>query len=86
LLINDTLPFSALNGPFVIVLLDVWVRQRDLASQRCGGAENANLNNGCRELKTGVEYDTGLSLQCPPCINVSSVDDTNLRFCCLYFR
>jgi hypothetical protein len=22
----------------------------------------------------------------PPCIDVSSVDDTNLRFCCLYFR
>ena len=22
----------------------------------------------------------------PPCIDVSSVDDTNLRFCCFYFR
>jgi hypothetical protein len=59
LLSNDDLPFGALNGPFVIVLLDVCVRRRDLASQRCGGAENANLNNGCRELKTGAESDTG---------------------------
>jgi hypothetical protein len=59
LLSNGDLPFGALNEPFVLALLDLWVRQGDLASQRCGGAENANPNNGCRELKTGVESDTG---------------------------
>jgi hypothetical protein len=52
LLSNDDLSFGALNGPFG-VLMDVWVRQRFGITGLwcCGGAENANLNYGCRELR-----------------------------------
>jgi hypothetical protein len=77
LLSNDDLSFGALNGPFVGVLMDVWVRQRFGITGLwcCGGAENANLNYGCRELEAAVESDTGR-------LSVENVLEAELRNTC----
>jgi hypothetical protein len=66
----------------ILYMQNVWEGQ---SNQRARGTHSSPAATNLQGLEIHPSDNHPTVYSAPPCIDVSSADDTNLRFCCLYF-